>query len=279
MKYAHIVNRRLVSRFVFKDGIVAPMYKGLGAYLYKSYLRAKEPEVLMPFERRVYSQQGEDGVIEEIFKRIGTDSKYAVEFGVEDGSECCTRYLKDVKGWEVLQMDGSPDNPPSIKQEYVTPKNINKLFKKYNVPNNLDLLVVDIDSNDFWVWKAIDTEFKPRVIVAEYNAAIAPSESKSVAYDPDLVWDGTNYFGASLLALYRLAKTRGYDLIYCNENGVNAFFVRSDLVGDKLVARPPISVYRGPSFGVQDKFGAFMGHKPGNREFVTIDEDLNAKKS
>lgn len=246
----------------------------LGERIHQKYLRAKRPEELLPFERKVYSQQGEDGVIEEIFRRTGTGSKFAVEFGVEDGSECCTRYLKEKKGWQVLQMDGGSDNPPSIEREFITPKNINKLFKKYTVPVDLDLLVIDIDSNDFWVWKAIDTKYKPKVIVAEYNSSIAPSESKTVAYDPDLTWSGTNYFGASLLALYRLAKTRGYDLVYCNENGVNAFFVRTDLLGDKLIARPPISVYRGPSFGICDKFGAFTGHRADSREFVTINEDL-----
>lgn len=243
--------------------------------IYKKYIRKSQPDNLRPFEKKIFSQQGEDGVIEEIFTRIGTDSRFAVEFGVEDGSECCSRYLKECKGWDVLQMDGGDKNPPSIKKEYITAENITGLFEKYKVPTNLDLLVVDIDSNDFWVWKAFDERYKPRVVIAEYNAMFAPTDSKTVKYDASLVWDKTDYFGASLLALYRLAKRKGYDLVYCNENGVNAFFVRSDLLGESLVARPPLSVYRGASFGVLDRNGVYTGHKPSGRPFVTIDEDLN----
>ncbi len=237
-------------------------------------LRKKDPENLLPFERKVFSQNGEDGIIEEIFDRIGTGPKFAVEFGVEDGSECNTRYLKEVKGWDVLQMDGNDNNPPSIKQEFITAENINDLFAKYKVPKDLDLLSIDIDSNDFWVWKAIDTSYKPRVIIMEYNAHFAPSASRTVAYDPTLTWDGTNYFGASLLALYRLAKHRGYDLVYCNQNGVNAFFVRADLMGS-FAPKTPVDVYRGPGFGKIDKFGAWLGHPESSRPFVEIGEDLN----
>lgn len=232
-------------------------------------------EVLRPFERQVYSQNGEDGIIEEIFNRIGTGSRFAVEFGVEDGKECLTRHLRDDKGWDVLQMDGGDDNPPSIKREYITAENINDLLAKYQVPHDLDLLCIDIDSNDFWVWKALDDAYKPRLLIVEYNASVPPNEAKTVAYDPELTWDGTTYFGASLLALYWLAKTKGYDLVYCNDSGVNAFFVRADLTYGTLPALIPTSAYRGPSYGRQGRDGAWLGHPPTKRELVEIGEDLN----
>jgi hypothetical protein len=253
------------------------MSKNEQTWIDKQYLK-RHYEILRPFERKVYSQSGEDGIIEEIFRRIDTGSKYAVEFGVEDGSECNTRLLKE-KGWEVLQMDGRDDNPTSIKQEFITAENINELFAKYGVPEDLDMLCIDIDSNDFWVWKALDEKYRPRLIVAEYNAHIPPNEAKTVAYDPKLVWDGTSYFGASLLALYWLAKTRGYDLVYCTDNGANAFFVRADLTPGKLPALIPTAAYRGPSFGRIGRDGAFLGHPPTTREFVEIDEDLNPVSS
>ncbi|HPQ82275.1 MAG TPA: hypothetical protein PL191_00865, partial [Candidatus Saccharimonas sp.] len=143
------------------------------------------------YNRKVFSQNGEDGIIEEIFRRIGTDSKYSVEFGVEDGSECNTRFLIEQRGWDSLRMDGSDNNPEHIKKEYITPENINKLFKKYNVPKNLDLLSIDIDSNDIYVWKALNTEYRPRLVIVEYNATIAPCFSEAVKYEPGLTWDGT----------------------------------------------------------------------------------------
>ena len=199
---------------------------------------------LEKFENKIHSQNGEDGVIGEILKRIGIVSKYAVEFGVEDGKECNTRLLKKT-GWEVLQMDGSDKNPKSIKREFINAENINKLFKKYSVPYDLDLLSIDIDSNDFWVWKAIDQKYKPRLVVIEYNATIPPNKARSVRYDSKLVWDGgSDYFGASLMALYKLGLNKGYDLVYCDKSGVNSFFVRSDILGEKLIPLKPRQAYR-----------------------------------
>jgi len=161
-------------------------------------------------KKKVYSQNGEDGVISEIFKRIGIYSKFAVEFGVEDGTECNTRYLKK-KGWKVLQMDGGEDNPTYVKREFINAGNINKLFKKYSVPNDLDLLSIDIDSNDFWVWKAINKKYIPKLVVIEYNATISIDSAMSIEYNKNQIWDGgSDYFGASLLAMYRLARAKGY---------------------------------------------------------------------
>lgn len=229
---------------------------------------------LAPYESRVYSQNGEDGIIEEIFKRIGLDSKFAVEFGVEDGSECNTKLLRK-RGWRVLQMDGDPGKGKKIEREYITADNINDLFKKYKVPKNLDFLSIDIDSNDWYVWKAIDSVYKPRLVCVEYNASFAPQISASVAYDPKLVWDKTTYFGASLMALYRLARSKGYDLVYCTTNGVNAFFVRVDLMPGHFEPKTPLDVYRGPDYGGMDEYGIHIGHKPTNRSFVTVNTDLS----
>ncbi len=225
------------------------------------------PNDLLPYEKKVYSQNGEDGVIEEIFKRIGTGSKFAVEFGVESGDECNTRLLAE-RGWRVLQMDG--DGGPSIEKEYITAENVNEVFKKHHVPYDLDLLSIDIDSNDFWVWKALDG-YRPRVVIIEYNAHFAPCDSCAVRYDPALTWDGSRYFGASLLALYRLGQKKGYDLIYCEHTGVNAFFVRVDLMPGRFDPKPPIEAYRGPSYGNASKDGLLTGHPTTKRKFVGID--------
>lgn len=204
---------------------------------------------LLLYEKSVYSQNGEDGVIEEILDRIGTDTKYAVEFGVEDGKQCNTRLLKE-KGWNVLQMDDGENNPSSIKKEFITAENINGLFEKYRVPENLDVLSIDVDFNDFWMWRAMDNKYKPRLVVIEYNATIPPNRAMTVKYDGNRMWDGVSaYFGASLLALYRLGKQKGYGLVYCDKKGVNAFFVRNDLLNSNLLARTPRQVYRKVGYG------------------------------
>lgn len=235
------------------------------------FARNARPKDLTSYEKKIYSQNGEDGLIEEIFKRIGTRSKFAVEFGVEDGRECNTRLLIE-RGWNVLQMDGHDDNPPSIKHEFITAENINRLFRKYKVPHDLDMLCIDVDSNDFWIWKALDTKYRPRLVVIEYNASFSPAQSRTVAYDPKLTWDGSMYFGASLLALDRLARAKGYRLVCCDQKGVNAFFVREDLLDEKLEAKTPAQAYRGPGYGTADKDGVLCGHPGTDRAFVEITE-------
>jgi len=181
------------------------------------------------FEQRVYSQNGEDGILKVIFMKVGTTNKFCVEFGVGDGKECNTRYLTEKEGWHALLMDTNERAPPSVKREFITPANINNLFLKYSVPEQFDLLSVDLDYNTYWVWKAIEG-FRPRVVVIEYNGLIAPDQAKVVQFDPQGVWDGTDYFGASLLALEDLGREKGYSLVACDRMGVNAFFVRTELV-------------------------------------------------
>lgn len=185
---------------------------------------------LAKFEQKVYSQNGEDGVIDAIFSYIGTEKNYFVEFGVEDGSECNTRWLR-IKGWNGLMMDGFHENPSiNLRKEFITAENINNLFEKYNVPNNFDLLSIDIDYNDFYVWNAISSKYSPRVVIIEYNATHLPHADKVVMYNPNYMWDGTNYYGASILALARLGKKKGYTLVYAENKGVNLFFIRNDIL-------------------------------------------------
>ncbi|MGI0060808.1 MAG: class I SAM-dependent methyltransferase, partial [Nitrosotalea sp.] len=117
------------------------------------------------FEMSVFSQNGEDGILDAIFKKIGTTNNYYVEFGVEDGSQCNTRFLRERRDWKGLMMDGGDCNTPFIKKEFITAENVNSLFEKYKVPDEFDLLSIDIDGNDYWVWKALDKHYRPRVMV------------------------------------------------------------------------------------------------------------------
>lgn len=198
-------------------------------------------------ESRHHSQNGEDGVLARLLALVGETNRYFVEFGVgTDAQQCNTRLLAN-RGWDGLWMDCCDfPNEPRIHRESVTAENINDLFTKYGVPNDFDVLSIDIDGNDFWVWKAIDPCYRPRVIIAEYNAAIPPHQSLSIAYDPKHRWDRTDYFGASLLALAKLAEQRGYTLVYCESTGTNAFFVRNDLT--KGWTRSVTEIYRSPNY-------------------------------
>ncbi len=188
----------------------------------------EEKTDLSQYEIQIYSQNGEDGVIGAIFKKIELTNRFFVEFGVENGIEYNTRLLH-TQGWRGLLMDRGFSNPEiGLYQETVTAENINSLLEKYNVPLEFDLLSIDIDSNDFYVWMALN--YRPRVVVIEFNGMFGPSEDKVILYDPQASWDCTNYFGASLLALYKLGRKKGYSLVYADQKGVNLFFVRDDVL-------------------------------------------------
>src|SRR5436190_5930337 len=200
--------------------------KNLRANLARTFMAKGTIKDFSLFEQRFYSQNGEDGLLRIIFDKIKTTNRFCVEFGIHS-NEGNTIYLK-MQNWNCLWMDGSGDGI-HVKKEFITAENINDLFAKYNVPHEFDLLSIDIDTNDYWVWSAIKN-YSPRVVVMEYNSSIPWTESKSTSYDPTARWDGTDYFGASLLALKNLGDSKGYTLITCDSGGVNAFFVRNDLV-------------------------------------------------
>jgi len=120
-------------------------------------------EDISKFDRRVFSQNGEDGIIEMLFRKIGTTNKYLVEFGAQD-REYNGRFLVQIRGWCGLIMDCEKRKDSKIKKEKITAENVNAIFKKYEVPENFDLLSIDIDSNDYWVWKALGN-YHPRAVV------------------------------------------------------------------------------------------------------------------
>jgi hypothetical protein len=117
----------------------------------------------------------------------------------------------------------------------VTKENIDSLLKAAAVTEEFDLLSVDVDQNTYYIWEGM-AHYRPRVVVVEYNATFPPQHDWKVAYAADKVWDGSNYFGASLKAFERLGARMGYRLVGCETAGANAFFVREDCVGKKFCA-------------------------------------------
>jgi hypothetical protein len=210
--------------------------------------RNADPKRLLRHGFKMYSQCDEDGIIQEIFRRIGPSDRRFVEFGVETGVQCNTVKLL-LEGWRGLWIDGSPQNIGQIQSHFasfckdgrlktihsfVTAENINALIQQGGLSGEIDLLSVDIDYNDYWVWEAIEV-VKPRVVVIEYNATLRPPFSGVVPYEATRVWDHSNYFGASLEALVRLGRRKGYRLVGCNFSGVNAFFVHESCAGDHFL--------------------------------------------
>ncbi len=200
-------------------------------------------------ERKVYSQNGEDGVIEAIFARLGTTNKFFVELGCGNGSQCNGAYLLE-EGWTGLMMDaeGVSNNPQiAIRNEFFTAENINAIFNKLGVPRRFDLLSIAVDGNEFWLWREILQ--RPRVVAIRYNAHVAPEVRASIIYDPNFRASGTDYFGASLLALAELGRQMGYTLLYCERAGVTAFFAADDALPPGFRAATVEAIYRPPNYG------------------------------
>jgi hypothetical protein len=198
------------------------------------------------YGKSAFSQNGEDGIIQEIFNRIGTTNKYFVEFGVENGLECNSTFLL-LKKWKGLWIEANENffsqipinfkeaidkSLLNVKNSFVIPENIEEIFGEFNVPKSPDLLSIDIDSTDYWVWKAIKN-YTPRLLVIEYNDTYFPPTIWIQKKNAEHWKSGVNY-GASLQALHNLSKNKGYTLIGCDFNGVNAFFIRDDCYSKEL---------------------------------------------
>lgn len=194
-------------------------------------------KTLKNYGRKEYSQTMEAGILEGIFENIGVVNKYFVEFGAWDGKNLSnTANLRLNHAWTGLLLEGDKEKAKEfqhITHGFVTAENVNLLFEKHNVPSEFDLLSIDIDGNDYWVWKAIDEKrFCPRVVVIEYNCNI-PNQHDSIAikYSPEI--DTTKpsiyYYSASIPALKKLGESKGYSLVY-RVNLHNLFFIRTELL-------------------------------------------------
>lgn len=195
-------------------------------------------------EFKVFSQWGDDGIIQFLISYLDIKNKIFVEFGVENYLESNTRFLLLNNCWKGLVMDGSSDNINQIKNsniywqyhveaqcQFITKENINTLISSYTKEQEIGLLVIDIDGNDYWIWKSIEV-VQPIIVIVEYNSLFGNERTISIPYKADFNRTKAHfsnlYYGSSLPALVDLANQKGYALIACNNNGNNAYFVRKD---------------------------------------------------
>lgn len=238
-------------------------------------------------EFRAYSQFGEDGILLYIFSVIGTTNKKCVEICGGGGLDNTANLIIN-HGWNGMFFDGSEKKirkgrqfyarcadtkvwPPKLVQAWITAENVNSLLEENGYVGEIDLLSLDMDGVDYWIWKAIDC-IKPRVVVLEYNTALGPDLSVTVPYEADFIWESNNvsalryqgrrvvntfvgkqiadridnYYGASLTAFAKLGKQKGYRLVGCERYGYNAFFVRSDIGEEILPEVAPSECFHHP---------------------------------
>jgi hypothetical protein len=186
---------------------------------------------LNDYRKKIYSQATEDGITEKIFELIGTTNKKCVEFGVQDGTQCCTKIMWHDKGFSQLMFDDKVENSAiNLHKATITTDNVLELFRAHNIPKDLDLLCVDIDSYDFYVLHTILKEYTPRVIIVETNPTFL-KEDKVIKLNHQT---RGAYHGASCLAWFNSLNNKGYRLVCHEHYSINAFFVYGDLLKDQV---------------------------------------------
>ena len=242
-------------------GYALASYQTLGSFAERSLLLqgrmacrqlpVRQPVAdLAAVEFRVFSQWGEDGIVEWLVAHVPVPNHRFVEFGVENFREANCRFLMMNRNWRGLVMDGSDAHMAFVRSEacywmydvtakaaFVTADNIDALITEAGFAGPLGILSIDIDGNDYWIWERIGS-VDPAIVICEYNPILGDRYPIVVPYADDFTRFASHHsglhFGASIAALRHLAERKGYTFVGTNSNGINAFFVRSDLAGSVL---------------------------------------------
>lgn len=235
-------------------------------HLYHSYRGLALTGIVPPLREtgfRCFSQFEEDGKLLFIFALLGIPSGTFLDIGGADGIDSNCANLALNFGWRGVFVEGNADKvrrgrefyrkhpdsrlyPPKFVEAMVTRENINDLVGQSGLPEDIDLMSVDIDGNDYWVWDAL-TCVAPKVVIIETHIEFG-HRSIVVPYDPRYVHPGKHpdYHGASPAAMEKLARKKGYRLIGSNEYGFNTIYVRRGLAEDLLPEVPVDTVLSHP---------------------------------
>jgi hypothetical protein len=212
--------------------------------------KTKCSQNISDYEFKIFSQWGEDGIIQHLINSVQIENKTFIEFGVEDFFESNCRFLLMKDNWKGYVIDGSEANIARIrasyyfwrhhlntKQAFITKDNINELLAESRFEEDLGLLSIDLDGIDYFVLEAISM-YRPRILIAEFNDVFGSQRAITVPYRADFNRTKAHYsnlyFGASIAAISILAESKGYAFVGTGSMGGNAFFVRSDLLNDKV---------------------------------------------
>lgn len=216
--------------------------------LFDSHLKLPLNLPLSRYELKVWSQHGQDGIIQYLIRKFDITTRSFIEFGASNYRESNTRFLLFHNSWKGLIFDGDAANMTAIasmeessrrdltfKQAFITAENINDLITSAGFSGQIGLLSIDIDGNDFWVWKNL-TAVQPAIVICEFNYIFGPDRAVTVPYHADFFRTSAHhsnlYFGASLRALIKLADEKGYLFVGHTETGNDAFFVKRSIAAN-----------------------------------------------
>ncbi len=209
------------------------------------------------------SQGGEDGVLHEVFRRLDIPVGWFVEFGAWDGVNCSNTLALVQRGWKGVYIEGDPERYKELEQNMALYRDriitlchfvradgedsLDGILASTPIPMDFDLLSIDIDSNDYWVWQSVK-QYRPKVVIIEYNCNFHAHECKSIPYTDQPEWDGSLFYGASAAALVKLGRSKGYTLI-AHTPGLNLIFILNELASPRFKELPVEKVYVGPAHG------------------------------
>lgn len=215
-------------------------------------------------KKSVHAQGAEEDMLQRIFALAPPVDRFCVDVGASDGlrNSNVALLLKE-QDWRGVLVEGSAHRFGRLQENFkndertrlvharVQPDDVDAVLEAAGVPAHFDLLSLDIDGNDWWVWRALKRA-RPRVVVVEYNPYWEPPQRWVMAYDQDHAWDGSTHYGASLESFAALGKEKGYELLCCDDNGNNAFFVDAPLFPRfGVVDNRPQALYRPAMYKVR----------------------------
>jgi hypothetical protein len=245
-------------------------------------VRHKEPlPAFRDVEFRTFSQNGEDGILLFLFSVAGVTNRTLLDLGSGNGLVSNSTNLLVHHGWNGLLIDGGDDNvdmareffrsckdtaswPPEVVKAWLDVESINEVVANHGLKGSIDLLSIDIDGVDYWIWEKLD-QVQPRVVVLEYLDILGPERAWSVPYRRDFVGEydemGLCYGGASLPAFVKLGRRKGYRLVGCQLYGYNAFFLRDDVAPDLLPEVPVETCFTHPKViaGMKSRLDRVIG--------------------
>lgn len=212
--------------------------------------RNKDSRNINDYEFSAFSQWGEDGILNHLINNLNINAKNFIEFGVENYLESNTRFILQNNNWSGLILDNDEKNIREIQSHYyywkhdlkakyahITAENINQIIQENISQKDLGILSIDVDGNDYWIWKNLDV-VDAQIVVIEYNSRFGKDKSVTIPYDPNFQREKFHpsmlYYGASLKALCKLAELKNLKLVGTNIAGNNAFFVKKDLLNDRI---------------------------------------------
>ncbi len=275
--------KKRISQIDELSGKVDDLQKAIGRIeLRQLNLKPQFTQPLHQYEFKVFSQWGEDGIIQFLINKIRIDNKVFIEFGVQDYKESNTRFLLQNDNWAGLIIDASSDNVKTVMNDpvyyrnqlnaicaFIDKDNINELISSNGIVGDIGLLSIDIDGNDYWIWEAIDC-INPRIVICEYDSLLGYERAVTTPYDKNFERTKAHYSflygGSSIAALHKLAVRKGYTLVGSNSAGNNAFFVRTDVLGNIASLSPELAYVKAQFRNSKDQNG--------NLTFLNFEDSL-----